>query len=157
MQAQRFDRDCQSCKAIQGLISLTNAPRILETNHWIVEHAYPTCIKGWLVMVLKRHCRALHQLTSEETVEFTQLIPLLCQSLHKILNTDKEYIMQFAEGEGFNHVHFHIIARLPDWPTALKGPQVFSGLGNKVDDPLSSEVVTPLALEIQEYLVAAWI
>ena len=47
-------------------ISLTNAPRILETPHWIVEHGHPTEILGWLVLVLNRHCPAIHDLTAEE-------------------------------------------------------------------------------------------
>ena len=151
---ERFDPNCSSCQAIQGLISLTITPRILETPHWIVEHAHPTSIKGWLVMVLNRHCSALHQLTAEEFEEFSKLMPLLCQALHEILKTEKEYVVQFAEGEGFNHVHFHVIARLPDWLVSLKGRRVFSAAGDQVENPLSSEVLTPLALEIRDYLLA---
>ena len=63
---ERFDNSCSSCQAIQGLITLTNTPRILETRHWVVEHVHSTAIKGWLVVVLNRHCHALHQLTAEE-------------------------------------------------------------------------------------------
>jgi len=151
---ERFDPNCSSCQAIQGLISLTITPRILETPHWIVEHAHPTSIKGWLIVVLNRHCSALHQLTAEEFQELGELMPLICQALHDILKTEKEYVIQFAEGEGFNHVHFHVIARLPDWPASLKGRRVFSATGDQVENPLSSEVLTPLALEIRDYLLA---
>ncbi|GAA6619363.1 HIT family protein [Scytonema sp. NUACC26] len=151
---QKFDGNCLSCQAIQGFISLSNAPRIVETNYWIVEHTHPTSIKGWLVVVLKRHCHALHQLTQDEFTEFSQLMTFLCQALHEILNTDKEYIAQFAEGEGFNHVHFHVIACLPEWSATVRGPLVFSGLGSQVEYPLPSEVLTPLVLKIREYLLA---
>lgn len=150
----KYDENCSACQSIQKRISLTNAPRILETPLWIIEHVHPTSVKGWLVMVLNRHCSALHQLTAEEWAEFSQLMLLLCKALHEILNTEKEYVVQFAEGEGFNHVHFHVIARLPDWPLSLKGPRVFSALGNKVENPLSSKMLTPLALEIREYLLS---
>ena len=150
---ERWDENCKSCQAIQGLISITNTPRILETPHWIVEHVYPTSIKGWLVVVLNRHCRALHDLTTEEIQEFGRLLPLICQALHKILQTESEYVVQFAEGEGYHHVHFHVIARLPQWPDTLKGRRVFSVVGNDVENPLSSEDLTPLVLEIREYML----
>ena len=153
---ERFDNSCSSCQAIQGLITITNAPRILETRHWVVEHVYPSSIKGWLVVALNRHCHALHQLTAEEFEEFGRLLPLLCQALHEVLKTEKEYVIQLAEGEGFNHVHFHVIARLPDWPESFRGPRVFSGAGENVENPLPGEVVTPLALEIREYLLKRW-
>jgi len=78
-------------------------------------------------------------------------MPLLCQALHDILKTEREYVVQFAEST--NHVHFNVIARLPDWPVSLKGPGVFSALGKQVENPLSSEVLTPLALEIRGYLL----
>ena len=150
----RFDENCGSCQAIQGHIPLTNTPRILETPYWIIEHVHPTSVQGWLVIVLNRHCGALHELTAEEFAEFGRLLPVVCRALHEILDTDKEYVLQLAEGKGFHHVHFHVIARLPDWPAELKGPGVFSGLGEQVETLLTSEVLTPLALRIREYLIA---
>ncbi len=128
---ERFDDKCKSCQAIQGLISLTNSPRIFETDHWIIEHLHPSSIEGWLVVVLNRHCGALHQLTEEEFTELGRLLRILSQALHEILRTEKEYVVQFAEGDGFNHVHFHVIARLPAWPESLKGASVFSGAGKR--------------------------
>ena len=153
MDTSRFDDRCKSCQASQGLISLTVSPRILETAHWIIEHVHPTSIEGWLVVVLNRHCSALHQLTEEEFTELGQLLRLLCQALHEILQTEKEYVMQFAEGEGFNHVHFHVVARLPVWPESLRGPRVFSGAGDEIETPLTAEVLTSLALKIRDYLL----
>jgi diadenosine tetraphosphate (Ap4A) HIT family hydrolase len=150
----RFDEQCRSCQALQGIISLTNAPRILETPYWVIEHAHPTSIKGWLVLVLNRHCKALHDLTSEEFAAVGRLLPLACQALHETLHTEKEYVLQLAEGQGFHHVHFHIIARLPEWPETLRGPRVFAGLGEQVVNPLSSEELTALALQIRDYLMS---
>ena len=154
---EEFDTSCSSCQAIQGLVSLTIAPRIFETRHWIIEHIHPTEIKGWLVVILNRHCRALHQLTAEEFEEFGRLLPMLCQALHEVLKTEKEYIIQFAEGEGFHHVHFHVIARLPDWPETLRGRQVFSCIGEQAENPLSDDVLIPLALDIKKYLLERWV
>jgi len=149
---EKWDESCKSCQAMQGLISITNTPRILETPHWIVEHIYPTSIKGWLVVALKRHCRALHDLTEEELLEFGKLLKSLCGALHEALQTESEYVIQFAEGEGFNHVHFHIIARLQQWPDKLRGRKVMDAAGSDVENPLSSEELMPLVLEIRKYL-----
>ncbi|MBA7653176.1 hypothetical protein ES703_61019 [subsurface metagenome] len=148
----KWDENCRSCQAFQGLISITNTPTILATPHWVVEHVYPTSIKGWLVVALKRHCRALHDLTREEMQEFGELLSIICQGLHTVMRTESEYVVQFAEGEGYHHVHFHVIARLPQWPETLRGWRVISGAGKAVTNPLQSEDLTPLVLEIREYL-----
>ncbi|MCI0395647.1 MAG: HIT family protein [Chloroflexi bacterium] len=151
-----LDAYCLTCQAQQGFVLLTNAPRILETSHWRVEHAHPTSVRGWLVVALVRHAAALHELTAEEFASLGQLLPILCQALHEIVGSEKEYVMQFAEAAGHSHVHFHVIARLPEWPAELKGAHVFNGLGPKVDDPLLSDVLTPLALTIRQYILARW-
>ena len=148
-QSSRYDGNCRSCQAIQGTISLTNAPRILETPSWVVEHVHPTPLEGYLVLVLNRHCSAIHELQDEEMLEFGKLLSLLCKALHDILNTDKEYVLQFAETEGFHHVHFHVIARLAEWPDSQKGGRVSSAQG----EPISSEVATRIALGVREYLL----
>jgi len=148
-----FDPQCQSCRAIRGEISLTNAPRILETPHWIVEHGHPTEIPGWLVVVLNRHCPAIHGLTAEELVAFSAVLGRVTRAPHAVLGAEKEYVMQFAEAEGHAHVHFHVIARLPDWPDTLKGIRVFSANGSKAANPLPSAVTTPLAGRLRDYIL----
>ena len=149
-----YDNYCQSCQALQNLISLTITPRVFETPYWVVEHGHPTSIRGWLVVILARHCEALHELTKDEWKELSQLLRRLCQGLHKVLGTEKEYVIQLAEGEGFNHVHFHVIARLPDWPDDLRGRQVFSGMGSSVENPLSADDLVPLVQELRAYLLS---
>jgi len=149
-----FDKNCQSCQALQNIVPLTITPRVLETPYWVVEHGHPTSIRGWLVVVLARHCSALHELTKDEWEDLSQLLSKLCQGLHKVLGTEKEYVMQLAEGEGFNHVHFHVIARLPDWPDDLRGRRVFSGLGLSVENALSANDLTPLVQELRAYLLS---
>jgi HAD superfamily hydrolase (TIGR01662 family) len=150
----RFDDQCVSCQSVQDKISLTNAPRILQTTHWLIEHVHPTSVRGWLVLVPRRHARALHDLTPAESAEFGRLLPLVCQALHHLLGTENEYVLQFAEG--VKHVHFHVVARLPDWPENLKGPDVFNGFGSTVEQPLSSQELTPLALAVRDYLLPRW-
>jgi diadenosine tetraphosphate (Ap4A) HIT family hydrolase len=45
--------------------------------------------------------------------------------LHEVLGCQKTYIAQFAEAEGFFHVHFHVVPRSPDLPQELRGPRIF--------------------------------
>ena len=106
----------------------------------MVEHCYPVAVSGWLVLVLRRHARALHELTDDEAASLGHWLPLLARALHAATGCELEYVMQFAEGEGFHHVHFHLIARSPEWPDQFKGPDVFTAFG--VADPISSSEST---------------
>ena len=54
-------------------------PYIYEGRSWVVDHAYPTSLKGWLVIVLKRHVEALHDLTHEEFRELADIQYRLAQ------------------------------------------------------------------------------
>ena len=50
--------------------------------------------------------------------------------------------MQFAESEGFEHVHVHVVPRLADWPSEFKGPKVFAALDENIENPISLEEMT---------------
>jgi diadenosine tetraphosphate (Ap4A) HIT family hydrolase len=41
----------------------------------------------------------------------------------------KTYVVQFAEAEGFSHVHFHVIPRMAERPAERRGPGIFGLLG----------------------------
>lgn len=151
--SEQYKEDCLSCQSIQGLIKLTNTPRILRTRHWVVEHAGSASIKGWIIVVIDRHCTAIHDLTEEEMVEFGKLTWIISQALYNTMKTEKEYVIQLSEGKGFAHLHVHIIARLPEWPDELRGIRVMRAMGESTEDGLDAEEVTPLALEIREYLL----
>lgn len=148
--------ECLTCQALEGKIRLTDAPPVIETDYWKVEHAFPTSVKGWLVLVPKRHCEAMHQLMPAELSELARLLGLCSRALAEVLGAQKEYLMQFAEQKGFHHVHFHLVARMPDWPENLTGAHVLSALGEKVKNPLPQEEVIPLAVELREWLASRW-
>jgi diadenosine tetraphosphate (Ap4A) HIT family hydrolase len=69
-------------------------------------------------------------------------LPILTRALHDATGSELEYVMQFAEGPGFHHVHFHVVARSPEWPADLKGRGVFGAFG--VSDPIAPEVATEI-------------
>ena len=47
--------ECYSCRSISGTTRISPGPYIYKGQFWLVDHAYPTRLKGWLVLVLKRH------------------------------------------------------------------------------------------------------
>ena len=53
---------------------MSPGPVIQERDHWLVEHAYPSSLLGWLVIVLRRHAEALHELTEDEARELGTLV-----------------------------------------------------------------------------------
>ena len=77
-----------------------------------MDHAYPTRMKGWLVLVLKRHAEALHELSTEEYTEMAALLERTVRLLRSEMGCAKEYAMCFAEAEHFNHIHLHVVPRL---------------------------------------------
>ena len=72
-----------------------------------MEHAYPVQRIGWMVIVLKRHAEALHDLTAEEFTELGQIQSRLTHVLFEELHCEKEYSICFGEAENFAHIHFH--------------------------------------------------
>jgi diadenosine tetraphosphate (Ap4A) HIT family hydrolase len=76
---------------------------------------------GWLVIVLKRHAEALHELTADEFAELARIQATLIPLLHTELDCEKEYISCYAEMEHFRHIHIHVFARPREWPEEFKG------------------------------------
>ena len=118
--------DCWICKSNTGEKRISPGPTIFEGKYWLVEHAYPVKIIGWLVIVLKRHAEAMHDLTAEEFAELAQIQAKLIPLLHKELDCEKEYVSCYAEMEHFYHIHFHIFAKPHGFPEELKGGKSFA-------------------------------
>ncbi len=104
---------------------ISPGPTIYEGEYWLVEHAYPIKM-GWLVIVLKRHLEALHDLSPEEFAELASLQSQATRSLFEELNCQKEYISCYGEAEGFSHIHFHVFAKPADLLEELKGGKSFN-------------------------------
>ena len=120
--------ECLSCLSISGEKRISPGPIIYEGIYWLVDHAYPTSLPGWLVIVLKRHAEALHELSQDEFAELATIQHRLAQVMHHDAAIEKEYTMCFAESSGFQHIHVHFVAKPRDLPAELKGPQVFRAL-----------------------------
>jgi diadenosine tetraphosphate (Ap4A) HIT family hydrolase len=133
--------DCYTCRSISGEHRISPGPTIYDGCYWMLEHAYPTRLKGWLVIVLKRHAEALHELTRDEFIELGELQALAVKLLHETLDSAKEYSACFAEKDGFQHIHFHIVARSRDLPDQLKGTKIFAMINTTEAEALPREEI----------------
>jgi diadenosine tetraphosphate (Ap4A) HIT family hydrolase len=116
---------CLSCLGLAGTPRVSPGPPIYVGRHWQVEHAYPSKMVGWLVIVLRRHAIALHELSSEEFMELGTVLELTVRALHEKLGSAKEYAACYAEAKGFEHIHFHVVPRAHDMPEELLGAGSF--------------------------------
>ena len=87
-----------------------------------------TSLPGWLVMVPRRHVIALDELTAKEAADLGPLLRALAAAILAVLECAKTYVALFAEAEGFEHVHFHVVPRSRDMDPGLRGPRVFGHL-----------------------------
>ncbi len=60
---------CYTCLSNSGEQRISPGPTIYEGQYWLVEHAYPARRQEWIVITLKRHAEALHELTADEFSE----------------------------------------------------------------------------------------
>src|SRR5438552_11013018 len=119
---------CFSCQSNDGTKRINPGEQIYNGAYWVVEHAYPSGLLGWLVIVLKRHTEKLNDLSLDEWKEFAEINYNVIKVLHKFLETQKEYACCLAESEGFKHIHFHIIPKSRDFDQNLSGAKSFQYL-----------------------------
>ncbi len=133
--------ECWTCRSNSGEKRISPGPMIFEGKYWFVEHAYPIKIIGWLVIVLKRHAEALHELNAEEFSELAQIQAKLIPLLHEELHSEKEYISCYAEMEHFRHIHVHVFAKPIDLPEELKGGGSFALLKVTPEEAVSPKEI----------------
>ena len=120
------EADCLACKGLANSPRISPGPSIYIGKHWQVEHAYPSKLVGWLVICLRRHAAALHDLSTEEFSELGPLLERTIRVLHRVTRSAKEYVACYAEQGGFEHVHFHVVPRAHDLPEQYRGAGSFA-------------------------------
>jgi diadenosine tetraphosphate (Ap4A) HIT family hydrolase len=86
---------------------------IHENAHWIVTSVVePVVWRGFLVIVLKRHCEQLAKLTAEEAAMLGPTIQRTCQALTEVIAPAKVFVCSF--GDGVKHIHFWALPRPPE-------------------------------------------
>lgn len=143
---------CYTCFSNSGERRISPAPTIYEGKYWLVEHVYPTKLKGWIVIVTKRHIEALHDLTKEEFAEFTEICENSAKALYKLTGCEKEYCMCFAEVEHFQHIHFHLVPKPHDLPDDAIGSKIFSMIKIDIKDAVAKEEIIEFCSELSALL-----
>jgi diadenosine tetraphosphate (Ap4A) HIT family hydrolase len=145
------DQECLSC-ANNARVDLPARERVYVSPRWRVAHAFGTSVPGWLVLLPRRHIVALDELTAEEATDLGPLLRAASSALREVTGCQKTYVALFAEAEGFQHVHFHVIPRQPDLEAHLRGPRVFALLGGDPASHISEPVMDEIAVNLSQAL-----
>lgn len=145
---------CYTCELVArrdaGQAPLWDA--ILRAQHWDVVHSYNTSLRGWLVLVARRHMAAIAEMTEAEAVELGSLIRRVSLALQEVTGCLKTYVIQFAEHPDHPHVHFHIVPRLADQPEARRSTNIFSYLGVAPEERVSEATMNEVAVLVRRIL-----
>ena len=120
--------DCYACRHEDRFDELPPRERIAADPYWRVAHDFNSALPGWLVLLPRRHVTSIAELTDAEASALGLWQVRLSRALGDVTGCVKTYVMQFAEREGFAHVHFHIVPRMPEQPDDRRGPAVFAYL-----------------------------
>lgn len=145
--------DCFVCRNNDRFDMLPPRERVAADAHWRVAHAIDTALLGWLVLIPRRHIASIADLTDYEAVDLGTWQVRLSRALRTVTGCLKTYVVQFAEKEGVNHVHFHVIPRMGDLPDDRRGPAIFRYLDpppdQRVDDERKDELAAALRAHLQ--------
>ncbi|HET8680435.1 MAG TPA: HIT family protein [Micromonosporaceae bacterium] len=144
--------NCYSCAQENQVESLPAWQRIDADDYWRVAHAVGTALPGWLVLVPRRHVTSVADLTDVEAAGLGLWQVRLSRALRAVTGCVKTYVAQFAEAEGFSHVHFHVVPRMADLPPELHGPKIFSLLGVTDGTQVDSDRMDGIAAALAGYL-----
>jgi diadenosine tetraphosphate (Ap4A) HIT family hydrolase len=150
----KIDMECWTCQSNTGEKRISPGPTIFEGRYWFVEHANPVKAIGWLVIVMKRHAEALHQLTPEEFAELGHIQGRLVTLLHEELNCEKEYVSCYAEKEHFHHIHFHVFAKPFGLPDELRGGGSFALLKVSPEEAVPSDQIVSFCERLKDRFVS---
>jgi diadenosine tetraphosphate (Ap4A) HIT family hydrolase len=146
---------CYSCQNDDQFDDLPPRERVAADDCWRVAHDFNSTLPGWLVLVPRRHVTSVADLTDEEAATLGLWQVRLSRALRTVTGCVKTYVVQFAEKEGFAHVHFHIVPRMQDLPADRRGPGIFQYLDqNGTDARLSEQQRDDLALAVRAALAA---
>ncbi|MFD4647292.1 HIT family protein [Streptomyces sp. NPDC058441] len=146
------DPDCYPCGKEAQFAGLPPRERIAFDECWRVVHAIGTALPGWLVLLPRRHVTAVHDLTDAEAGTLGAWQVRLSRALRSVIGCEKTYVAQFAEAEGFSHVHFHVVPRLPDLPPERRGPGVFAMLGRPEEEWVTDSEADRMARALRVHL-----
>lgn len=144
--------ECLSCKSNEGIERISPGRTIYESRYWLLEHAYPCALEGWLVIVLKRHCEEFHAMTQEEYADLADVQIKTIAVLHQYFQSEKEYIFCFAEAPGFKHIHFHVVPKHAQFDPQYMGAKVFHYLKSPEEDWIPKTRIQEICQDLYQAL-----
>jgi diadenosine tetraphosphate (Ap4A) HIT family hydrolase len=144
--------DCYSCAQEAEAGNLPPRESIAADDNWRAAHAFGTALEGWLVLVPRRHITSISELNDTEARSLGAWQVRLSRALHQVVGCQKTYIAQFAEAEGFAHVHFHVIPRPPGLADELRGPRIFQMMRTDEHTVVTEQRMDQIARELSEHL-----
>jgi len=147
--------ECYPCKMTARGEDLPPRERILVQGGWRIALAFNSSLPGWLVLVPTRHVTALHELSVEESEEMGLLARRASIALQQVTGCLKTYLMLFAEAEGFDHLHVHVVPRMPDFSDDVRGPRVFTFLSEDAATWIPEAAQDGLALDLRSALAVS--
>lgn len=143
---------CYSCVQTSRLAELPFHERLYVGDGWRVSHAIRCALPGWLVIVPDQHVTSFVELTAAQASAMGPLIVRLSRALTEITGCSKTYVAMFAEAEGFQHLHLHVIPRAPGLAEELRGPRVFAYLHRPEREWVSADQMDGIAARLQPWL-----
>lgn len=110
-------------------------------------HAFNTSLPGWLVAVSMRHVRRFSELSDKEIAGFGPLVRAASAALERTVGCAKTYVVVL--GEEVEHVHAHVIPRMPEFTEEVVGSGVFSLLSRPEDEWIPEAERDRLALALR--------
>ncbi len=144
--------DCYACSKEADFDDLPPRECAVYDQHWRVAHALNTAVPGWLVLLPRRHVAAVHDLTNAEASALGVWQVKLSRALRGVTGCAKTYVVQFAEAEGFAHVHFHIVPRMADLRPEHRGPAIFGLLRRPEQERVSADQADQIAHSLRAQL-----
>jgi diadenosine tetraphosphate (Ap4A) HIT family hydrolase len=143
-----MEAPCYSCQR-SALEEREPRDWIVERHGWRVAHAIGCALPGWLVVLPLRHVLSLDELTTEEAAAIGPLLVNSTRALQRVTACPKTYVILLAETEGFQHLHFHVVPRMADWPPELQGAGVFDFLRRDPSEQLTAQAMDDLAVRLR--------
>ena len=144
------EQECLVCKSISGEQRISPGQIIYENAYWLIEHAYPTALKYWLVIVLKEHKEALHELTLSQIYDLQSIMRKAIPIIREMTGCQKEYVLCLGESPAFQHLHIHIVPRIEDMSEEFKGTKIFQYLKVPADQMVPQEEIKKICQELAE-------
>lgn len=144
--------DCYSCHNNEQVAALPPREVVVADEHWRIAHALNVGLPGWLVLIPRRHVTTIADLTDAEAASLGTWQVRLSRALRTVTGCAKTYVVQFAEKEGFAHVHFHVVPRMPNLPDDRRGPHIFAYLEVPEDQRVSEQQQDELAIDLRAQL-----